>query len=279
MAPCSRSPSVASTRSPTGWWRTKQQPCDSLAVVAESGELGRCTVPTLIGSGRYEGHEYAIQSPVPTSAIPTSARRSESQAVVDAQRDIARLHPEPSERESAESGPPLDVIRRRWLTRGDASADPVVARFADVAAAWTDLVGTVPLTWGSWHGDWRTTNMSVTRNGCSVWDWERFSSGVPVGFDALHLFLTTRLPSARTASALPRDVLESAPRLLRPFGVTDRRAVELTVAGYFLELGGRYLDDDQARAGARLGQVGEWLLPTLAELVQAHTSTRGESRR
>ena len=58
--------------------------------------------------------------------------------------------------------------------------------------------------------------MSVTRNGCSVWDWERFSSGVPVGFDALHLFLTTRLPSARTASALPRDVLESAPRLLDP---------------------------------------------------------------
>lgn len=240
-----------------------------LAAASASGQLAHCTVPELLGSGRHASHAYAIQTPVPTSASTLSAHRASSMAVVHAQVDVSRVRP------PTDGGDPADAIGQRWHDRSTSSADVVVGQFADVATTWVERVRGGTLSWGSWHGDWRTTNMSVTKDGCSVWDWERFSSGVPIGFDALHLFLTTRLPSVKTLATLPQDVFENAPRLLRPFGVTDRSAVELTVVGYFLELGGRYLDDDQASAGARLGKVGEWLLPTLVEFVHSRTSTRG----
>jgi hypothetical protein len=72
--------------------------------------------------------------------------------------------------------------------------------------------------------------------------------------------------------------MENAPRLLRPFGVTARDDVELTVGAYLLELAGRYLDDDQAGAGARLGDVGDWLLPTLNQFIHTRASRGGSTR-
>jgi hypothetical protein len=86
-----------------------------------------------------------------------------------------------------------------------------------------------------------------------------------MGYDALHLFLTTRASAVHDLSTLPTDLRDNAVRLLRPFGATDRAEAELITTGYFLELAGRYLDDDQAHSGARLGAVAQWLLPHLQE--------------
>jgi len=39
-----------------------------------------------------------------------------------------------------------------------------------------------------WHGDWSPWNMGYSPDGeLFVWDWERTTTGVPVGFDLLHL--------------------------------------------------------------------------------------------
>ena len=244
-----------------------------LGLAAQAGVLEHCTVPELIASGRHDDHEYAIQSPIPTSA-PPSARKAEAAAVVAAQTEVAAMRPVSGDQQSF-----LQAVLGRWAERVSGSDDDVVRRFADLATQWADLAESSPLTWGSWHGDWRPTNMAVIGAGCSVWDWERFASGVPVGFDALHLFLTTRLPSVRDVATVPHDVVENAPRLLRPFGVSERTAAELTVVGYFLELAGRYLDDDQAGAGGRLGRVGDWLLPALTEFVRERTATPGGTHR
>ena len=46
--------------------------------------------------------------------------------------------------------------------------------------------GDARLTLGSWHGDWTPWNMASTSGGLLVWDWERFTDDVPIGFDALH---------------------------------------------------------------------------------------------
>jgi len=40
----------------------------------------------------------------------------------------------------------------------------------------------------AWHGDWSPWNMGMSRSGkLCIWDWERTLTGVPVGFDLLHL--------------------------------------------------------------------------------------------
>ena len=105
--------------------------------------------------------------------------------------------------------------------------------------------------------------MAVSDTKCSVWDWERFAPGVPVGYDALHLFLMSHASvGSHDLTSLPVDLFDNAERTAPPLrrdGPRSGRAV--TTAGYLLELAGRYLDDNQAEAGARLGAVGEWLLP------------------
>ncbi len=40
--------------------------------------------------------------------------------------------------------------------------------------------------------------------------------------------------------------------------------VRATAVSYLMELAARYLADRQAEAGARLGDVGTWLLPAVA---------------
>ena len=236
-----------------------------LGALQEDGGLVSTQVPQLLARGVHAGHEYAVQSPV-----PTTPRTRAPDAVVASQTEVARVG-----HGALDGSAAVAVIRQQWIARAEASDDSVVTAFARVGSIWCDEVGDAALSWGSWHGDWRTTNMAVTPAGCSVWDWERFAEGVPFGYDALHLFLTGRQAAVGDLTALPHDVRENAARLLRPFDVTDRRAVDLTVTGYLLELAGRYLDDDQAGAGARLGAVGQWLLPHVEQSVRTHHATRG----
>jgi hypothetical protein len=125
------------------------------------------------------------------------------------------------------------------------------------------------LTFGAWHGDWTPWNMACTRDGLLVWDWERFATGVPVGFDALHYWLQTAVVSRRDdPAAAAADCVRQAPGLLRPLGV-DLAAARLTALLYLCELSTRYLVDRQAEAGARLGTPGHWLIPALAAAIAA----------
>ena len=124
------------------------------------------------------------------------------------------------------------------------------------------------LTFGSWHGDWTPWNMACTRSGLLLWDWERFAQGVPVGFDVLHHRLQSAIvpggdPPGEAASRLWRD----APVTLRTFAAGVEQA-RLTALLYLMELAARQLADGQAQAGARLGAVGTWLLPAIAEAVE-----------
>ena len=105
--------------------------------------------------------------------------------------------------------------------------------------------------------------MASTADGLLVWDWERFATAVPVGFDPLHYRLQSdvvrgRRPPAEAADACVRD----AAACLAPFGVPAGEA-RLVAVLYLAELSARYLADRQAEAGARLGRPGTWLIPAI----------------
>jgi hypothetical protein len=97
-----------------------------------------------------------------------------------------------------------------------------------------------------------------------VWDWERFTDGVPLGFDALHYRLQKDVVPGRRE---PRDAaagcIADAPRLLAPFGLGAEEA-RITGILYLADLATRYLADRQAHASARLGAPGGWLIPAAA---------------
>jgi hypothetical protein len=112
--------------------------------------------------------------------------------------------------------------------------------------------------------------MATLDNTLLVWDWERFTPGVPMGFDALHHDLQRRLQGAAAdARAAVDGMLGHARDLLHSFGVKEVRAVEVTSLLYLIDLATRYVVDRQAEAGARLGVLGTWLLPALIDHVEA----------
>jgi hypothetical protein len=100
-----------------------------------------------------------------------------------------------------------------------------------------------------------------------VWDWERFATGVPLGFDAVHHELQLRIQSTGDAKDAVEQTVRMAGELLAPFGVAPA-ARTLTALLYLVDLAVRYLTDRQAEAGARLGVLGTWLLPVLIRRVE-----------
>src|SRR5690606_3700758 len=145
--------------------------------------------------------------------------------------------------------------------------------------------GDTEVVFGSWHGDFTPWNIGGADGALLVWDWERFTTGVPVGFDALHHRLQRAVsdPAADPAEAAAGCVRDAA-TTLAPFAARQAPAepawAEPAQAGlvarlYLAELAARYLADRQAEAGARLGDVGAWLIPALAEGVRETKETHG----
>lgn len=176
-------------------------------------------------------------------------------------------------REIAAIVPASTVTLREWmgvsglldrlagLPPGD-TASGLQAGVSDLLAG----AGDVRLTCGAWHGDWTPWNMAAVADRLLVWDWERFTAPVPIGFDALHYSLQLALVSQRRPPRqATEDVARSAPALLEPYGVGSADA-PVVVLAYLAELACRYLHDGQEEAGARLGRVGDWLVPVLAAL-------------
>lgn len=132
----------------------------------------------------------------------------------------------------------------------------------------------VPLRLGCWHGDWTPWNCSATRGSVLTWDWERFAVGVPIGFDPLNYALQSALARRGTpTTAQPEALLASAADRLAPFGLTPAQA-QVTALAYLVEIASRYLVDDQAAAGARVGAVDSWLLPAITRAAADLPSNR-----
>ena len=110
--------------------------------------------------------------------------------------------------------------------------------------------------------------MASTRPGLLVWDWERFTRPVPLGFDPLHYGLQSAVVRQRQPPpAAAAACVTTAPATLAPFGVPADEA-RLTALLYLAELSVRYLADRQAETGNRLGRPGSWLIPAIDEAMR-----------
>ncbi len=94
----------------------------------------------------------------------------------------------------------------------------------------------------AWHGDLTPWNLAPGPGGrLLVWDWERFGTGVPPGFDALHHDFHRALRLLRPPDAARRCVARS-PRLLAPYGVPPGVARD-TALRYLAALAARRTED------------------------------------
>jgi hypothetical protein len=230
----------------------------ALTALSQRG-LRHLSVPRVLHAGRWNDHEILVQS-----ALPVWLPR----APLDPQRMVAAM------REVAASCTlrrgPLDDSTYWIDLRGRLAAVSNQADGAALAGAAQTLVdrrGSTPLRYGAWHGDWAPWNMASLADTLLVWDWERFTPDVPMGFDAVHHELQRRIDGGPDAAAAVEQTLRRADELLSAFEV-EPAARELTALLYLVDLAARYLADRQAEAGARLGVLGRWLLPVLIRAVE-----------
>jgi hypothetical protein len=120
------------------------------------------------------------------------------------------------------------------------------------------------IDFGAWHGDWNGGNLALRGPEVLLWDWERYSTGVPVGFDALHYALHEEV-TVRGTDPVPAVawLAGHATAPLSAVGVPPAHASAL-VALYLVEIATRYLGDGQEFGSTRLGRVAEWIEPALA---------------
>lgn len=219
------------------------------------------TVPRVLHAGRWNDLEVLVLSalPVERTRVPISAARlAQSMLEVAAVGGLTGHH-------LAVSPYWCSLLDRLDRLQPGPDADSL----HEAAAVLADRGGAAQLRMGAWHGDWTPWNMASITDSVLLWDWERFTSPVPLGFDAVHFRLQQAVVRGGDdpRSAVAACVL-AAPELLTPFGLAPPEA-ELTALLYLVDLATRYLGDGQAEAGARLGVLGQWLLPELLARVAA----------
>ena len=224
----------------------------------EAAGLTRVTVASVLHSGQWQGLELLVQSALPVGG---GGGRPDEDLLHAAQIEVAALAPEKPQ--------PL-AGSRYWVGLVQRLAalppGPAVPDLADLVPLLERRLGDVELPLGAWHGDWTPWNCSRRDGRLLVWDWERFSRHVPMGFDALHWSLQRDLVNRLARPRAAADRLLSDPPSLAAFGL-DREQARAAAAVYLVEIAVRYLGDRQQEAGARLGDVSAWLLPAVRAAV------------
>lgn len=199
-------------------------------------------VPSLIGAARVGDLEAMAMRPLP----PIDERRQ-----VD-QRELSALV-----RAIGASG----AGSRRQLSTE--LGHPRMRPLASIVSAIDEALAHAPV--GAIHGDFHSGNIGVAaRDGCPVvWDWERWTDGIPLGFDLLHhklqFWITRDGVEPQTAA---HRLIVSASDLLAPLDVNSDIAPDVA-RDYLIRLAARYIGDAQDQAGARLGAVEKWLFPAV----------------
>ncbi|GII88814.1 hypothetical protein Ssi03_68040 [Sphaerisporangium siamense] len=132
-----------------------------------------------------------------------------------------------------------------------------IAEIATLGHAVTETAGAGrPAGGHAWHGDFAPWNMAPGPDGrLLVWDWERFETGVPLGFDALHHFFQRALKRMSPEVAAAACLAQALPTLA-PFGLSAGQARH-TAVRYLIALADRHERDGLQP----LGPPERWLAP------------------
>lgn len=217
--------------------------------------------PPVLYHGRWRGHELLVLGAL-RRGIAVAA---DNPVLARAADEIARLKPVPS-------GPLLaSSYWQRLVARQEVLADSRFTALLRASAARLRDRAPGTVAFGSWHGDWAPWNLTVADGQVRAWDWEKFESDVPIGYDTIHYSVHGMSAlTGRSPLQAFELTLDSSPVLLDPHGIEARSALVVFWL-YVLELATRYLEDGEGEVGTiAMSRLADWLEPVL-EAVQQRT--------
>jgi hypothetical protein len=232
-------------------------------VAAEAGAL-RClasaathdlVAPRLLHVGEWQGMPLIVTS----ALVRSSTRRVGASQQSGVMQEIAGLGGLRHER-VVDSG----YAQRLWGRLGALAHDDGAALLHQALSL--EMRSSTSSVWrfGSWHGELTSEKMAWSRGVVNVWGWEHFDSCVPWGYDALHLHLQTSLRAIYPHPAKAGDrLLAASASILGSWGVAAEDAAAITTT-FLVDMGARYLDDEQRGRSTSVPPVRKWLLHALA---------------
>ncbi|SDL49794.1 hypothetical protein SAMN05216298_4094 [Glycomyces sambucus] len=225
--------------------------------LSEFCDLRLLRVPRLLHSGNWNGHNLMVTSALPAWEAPADLGTARRTAAMRELADACGTSRFPLG--ESDYAARLRTRLKALTERGEPDADTLQT----AGETLLDRYGSSSMTFGAWHGDWSPWNTRETEERIYLWDLERFETGVPYGFDAVHFRLQDDIVTKATdPTTAVLGLVADAPAILAPMGVAPAEA-EPTALLYLVDLAARYMGDQAERAGAALGALGRWLLPTL----------------
>jgi hypothetical protein len=216
----------------------------ALRLLAELG-LTRMEVPRILDAREWNGAPLLVMSPL-------SARPGRAGPPLAAMEEFARL---------TRTGPPGPLSATTWWQRQVREASP---ELAPLLVELERRHGSTTIAQAASHGDWTEWNTSRLPDGqAGVWDWERFTSDVPVGLDLVHWLVQGSLPHRLTGWGTAIDA--SLPQLRRglPELGIDSDQAELILWLYLINLHVRYAAEAEGSDGRRVRLVAKAVLDEL----------------
>jgi hypothetical protein len=212
-------------------------------------------VPSVLYAGVWEGHDVLVQEAF------TAARGAGADpvALAAAMSELARCVEHPL-RPLAESTFWTTLVRRIEQLPPSETRETLARSAGELATRHHDDA----IEFGCWHGDWAPWNMNVANGRVRVWDWEKFATDVPIGFDAAH-FTTQQMVVAQRRSPVDAfgELFDDAPRVFDPLGV-PKEAARLVAWLYVLHLATIYVEDGEPELGrTSMSRLDTWLGETL----------------
>lgn len=158
--------------------------------------------------------------------------------------------------------PARSTYVQRLRGRLDALPSGAGHRLATAVDGILDAHGGAPLPFAAWHGDLTPWNMATLRDTVLVWDWERYETGVPLGFDLVHHHVQQHLlaPGA-DVGALVAQLPRRTSAALGSVGL-DQREATTCAALYLVDIAARYVHDRQDEVGTMAA-----VLPALLDAI------------
>lgn len=208
---------------------------DALRRLSE-GRFLKTTIPDVLTSHSWREVELLVLKPLP---IGYRSHRADAASIMAAAKEIGEVD---------------GVIERSLLAssywrhlgaRLEACDDERAVELMGAVALLASITSELRLPFGAWHGDWAPWNMAYNGGQLLVWDFERFQSGVPLGMDAFHFALQTKilLPGLDTEHEIARGLAQAA-GTVAPLGVPSDVA-DIVFVVYLLEIAARWLEDRQ----------------------------------
>jgi hypothetical protein len=135
------------------------------------------------------------------------------------------------------------------------------------------LAAAGPVAFGCWHGDFGPWNMARDASTTEVWDWERFSSGVPIGLDAAH-YQTQRGVASQTEPAVAWHLISSDVAGVLEAIDADASTAPVVGACYLLAIVARYRVDAGSEPTPALRRRMTWLSAVAAIALAQIEETR-----